>query len=323
MKYGSAAFGLLQIDGFDLLGAKPKGFSQKKESILEPAHGLGDSSVVNTPVGVQQVTFSQEGAFFDDATNGMHLTLRASGATIRILTAAPFGNTIGKYFTGAAGVYMATYEVINKIAELTKANATYTIAGQTDDGIIVQHATAKTADWNTKSLGTPVDHSTSGIERNVAVTSSSVANPSVITTATAHGMTTGESVVLTGHSGSTPSINGTQYLATVTSTTTFTIPVNVTVGGTGGTVSRVSTAGGGVGYMSVSAFSGFTGFVGKIQMSPDDVTYATTVTFTNVTSGPTAQRVTSTGIIDRFLSFDGDVTGSGSITVFAGFARSG
>lgn len=71
---------------------------------------------------------------------------------------------------------------------------------------------------------------------NVAITSSSVANPSVITTAAAHGLTTGNKVILRGHSGSTPSIIGTTYTVTVTSPTTFTIPVNVTVGGTGGTI---------------------------------------------------------------------------------------
>jgi len=74
------------------------------------------------------------------------------------------------------------------------------------------------------------------ILNNVAITSSSVANPTVITTSTTHGLTTGNKVYIVGHAGSTPSINSTVYVATVTSTTTFTIPVNVTVGGTGGTL---------------------------------------------------------------------------------------
>lgn len=71
---------------------------------------------------------------------------------------------------------------------------------------------------------------------NVVITSSSVANPSVITTATAHGLATGNKVILRGHTGSTPTINDTVYTVTVTSPTTFTIPVNVTTGGTGGTI---------------------------------------------------------------------------------------
>lgn len=71
-----------------------------------------------------------------------------------------------------------------------------------------------------------------------AIVSSSVANPTVITTTTAHGLVTGQQVAIAGHSGSTPSINAT-HTVTVTGASTFTIPVNVTVGGTGGTTSTV------------------------------------------------------------------------------------
>lgn len=68
-----------------------------------------------------------------------------------------------------------------------------------------------------------------------AILTSSVANPTVITTATEHGLRTGENAEIAGHSGSTPSINST-YVVTVISDTTFSVPVNVTVAGTGGTV---------------------------------------------------------------------------------------
>jgi hypothetical protein len=67
---------------------------------------------------------------------------------------------------------------------------------------------------------------------SVFITSSSVANPSTIT-APKHGFSTGNSVTISGHAGSTPSINGTHAI-TKTGENTFTIPVNVTVGGTGG-----------------------------------------------------------------------------------------
>ena len=70
------------------------------------------------------------------------------------------------------------------------------------------------------------------------VTSSSVANPSVITTGTAHGFANGDTVLITGHTGSTPNING-SWVISGASGSTFTIPVNVTVGGTGGTVANM------------------------------------------------------------------------------------
>jgi hypothetical protein len=78
--------------------------------------------------------------------------------------------------------------------------------------------------------------STSLQPTTVAASNISVANPTTVTTA-AHGQASGSTfyVTITG-SNSTPSIDGT-YLATYASSTTFTIPVNVTVQGTAGTVS--------------------------------------------------------------------------------------
>jgi len=74
----------------------------------------------------------------------------------------------------------------------------------------------------------------------VTITSSSVANPSIITTATPHGFAASGTflVRIAGHSGSTPSINN-DYTATYVSASSFSIPVNVTVGGTGGTVVKL------------------------------------------------------------------------------------
>lgn len=68
---------------------------------------------------------------------------------------------------------------------------------------------------------------------SVTVATSSVANPSVITVTT-HSFQTGDSVTIAGHTASTPSINATHVVTRVNGTT-FTIPVNVTGGGTGGT----------------------------------------------------------------------------------------
>lgn len=74
-----------------------------------------------------------------------------------------------------------------------------------------------------------------GIIPAVTISSSSVAAATVITTASAHGLTSGVSVTIAAHSGSTPSINS-SYIITVTGASTFTIPVAVTIAGTGGTV---------------------------------------------------------------------------------------
>lgn len=74
-----------------------------------------------------------------------------------------------------------------------------------------------------------------------AVTSSSVASPTVITTGAAHGLVTGDYVTISGHAGSVPDINGT-YQVTMLTATTFSIPVAVTTAGTGGTAAEVTFA---------------------------------------------------------------------------------
>ena len=174
--------------------------------------------------------------------------------------------------------------------------------------------------WNTKTLSTVVDYTTDPSQRVVPITSNSVANPSVVTTTVPHGLTSGDIVLIAGVSTSSPTING-ERVVTVISPTTFSVPVNVTVGGTGGTLVRANSANGAVGYQQVSAMSGFTGFVGKLRDSADDITYADLIAFANVTAAPAKERATVAGTIDRYLSFDGACTGSGSITVFCGCSR--
>jgi hypothetical protein len=85
------------------------------------------------------------------------------------------------------------------------------------------------------STGILVKRASLDMSLSRTVVSSSVAGASVITTGTAHTFTTGDTVLITGHVGSTPSING-SWVISAAAGSTFTIPVNVTVGGTGGTV---------------------------------------------------------------------------------------
>jgi hypothetical protein len=70
------------------------------------------------------------------------------------------------------------------------------------------------------------------------ITANSIANPSVVTTPVAHGLVTGDVVLISGVVTSSPSINGTQTV-TVLSPTTFSVLVNVTVAGTGGSFARI------------------------------------------------------------------------------------
>lgn len=324
-KVGSASFGVLLIDGYDVLAAKPKGFTHKIEAVQENTLGLGDATESKTPVGVVKLTISQSGAFFDDATNGVHALLSplANQQVSRSLCAAFAGNTIGAEFLGASGVYGQSYDVLGQSTLLTKANVGYQVTGTLDRGSILNQSVAKTIDWNTKTDGFPVDYTTDTSQQNIPIASATKANPCVVTTSVPHGLTTGQLILTAGNSLAGPSINSEQAV-TVVSTTTFSVAVNTsasTGAGTGGSFVRSTTINGGAGYLMVSALSGFTGFIGKIRSSPDNITYTDLITFTNVTSAPSSERKTVAGTVPRYLCFDGDVTGAGSITVFVGFAR--
>lgn len=87
--------------------------------------------------------------------------------------------------------------------------------------------------------------STTGIlvKRQAAVGSivtNSAANPTVLTFATPQGFSTGDAVVIAGNATSSPAINGAQTITRIDSTH-FSVPVNVTVPGTGGTVTASAT----------------------------------------------------------------------------------
>lgn len=323
-KYGSASAGFL-VDGYNLITAKLKALSYKIAALHDDTTGLGDSTQNSTPTGLTALTLKQSGGFFDTDTNAAHAALKdvptSPQGTPRVICAWFAGSDVSAPFVGFAANYSQEYEVLPSTGKLTKANAAYTVSGLKEDGQIVQPLAVKTADWNTKSLATVVDYTLDTTQRVIPITSNSIANPTVVTTTVPHGLTSGDIIFIAGVSTSSPTING-QQTATVVSTTTFTVPVNVTIGGTGGTIVRANSANGGSGYQQITALSGFTGFVGKVRDSSDDITYADLVTFTNVTSAPSAERVTVAGTVDRYLSYDGNVTGSGSITAFAGFSRS-
>lgn len=325
-KFGSASVFLL-VAGYNLLAMKVKTFSHKDESITEPTGGLGDAYEEHTPVGVKRTTITQSGGFFDTSTNGGHAALSGGlpttpQATPRVVCFGFAGSDVGAPFVGCRGEYQHTYEVMGAIGELTKANAEYRVAGAHERGQIVQPLATKTADWNTKTLGTPVDYTLDTAQRVIPITSNSQANPTVITTPVPHGLTTGDIILISGETGSSPTING-ERTVTVISTTTFSVPVNTSAGtgGTGGSFVKANSTGGGAGYLQVTACTGFTNFVGKIRDSADDTTYADLVTFADNVSAPFAERVAVAGTVDRYLSFDGNVTGTGSITAFAGFCR--
>lgn len=162
-KYGSAQFSVFLIGGYSLLAAKVKNVSRKVENILEPSHGLGDGWEESTPTGLGRAQLTQDGAFFDDGTNNIHAALKTAPNTARVGVVANAENLLGRAFTGFLGVIAMGYEVLGQLAGLTKANATYGVSGQVDEGVILQPHAALTAN----TTGTNVDNTASSANGGV------------------------------------------------------------------------------------------------------------------------------------------------------------
>lgn len=322
-RFGSAKAVLL-VDGYDLLASKVESARYKIEALQEDSHGLGDAWVERSPTGLLQAEVAQENAFFDTDALRSHAALKDGSGTTRVVCLGFGGNSIGQPCLGFEGVVQTDYDVKAARGALTKANAALVVSGKAERGAIIHAHTSETTDPATTEPTNAVDYALDLGQRITPITSSSVANPSTITCPVDHGLTTGDTVIISGHSGSTPSINS-EYAATVTGLKTFTIPVNVTGGGTGGSFVRGKTQAGGTGFLQVSALTlgGFTNAVVKIRHSADGSTFADLITFAAAT-GRTAERAVIAGTVNRYLSVTIDFTGAGSgqsCTFFVGFAR--
>lgn len=75
---------------------------------------------------------------------------------------------------------------------------------------------------------------------SIAISAMTVGNPASIDTAAPHGLVAGDQVVISGVADSTPAFSG-AYAVTVVDEDTFTIPVDLTVAGTGGRVQKTKS----------------------------------------------------------------------------------
>ncbi len=330
-KFGSSAFWFL-VQGYNMISNKLQGATWKISPLQESTHGLGDSWEESTPTGVSVVEVTQEGAYFDTQTGFIHdakagvpgaLTPQSVG---RVACLGPEGHVIGASFLGLSGVWDQAYEVIDNVGALDRANVAYKVTGVVELGVILHLLTVtETADVLGAEAANSVDNTT--VPQDVVpITSSTVANPTTITTPVPHGLTTGDTILIAGHSGSTPSLNGVQTVTVVTSTT-FTIPVNETAGpGSGGTFTRAGTSNGGSAYINWTnlVLAGYTNALVTVRHSTDNSTFVDLVSMTAATVIRGAERKTVAGTVRRYLAQNLDLTGAGGPAAFnymLGFAR--
>lgn len=188
-------------------------------------------------LGASASTDEITASFFDPgATNPIKLKLY--GATERDFTlSGRWSPTAETFFNALSGATNVAFEqapegtAVGKVRIYGSVNVgAWSGPVQDASGYITFSIPLSIVSRNVETIITP--------PASLAITSSSVADPSVLVTA-AHGITVGavDVVTIAGHTGSTPSINGT-HLFTSLSATTGSIPVNVTVGGTGGTLQK-------------------------------------------------------------------------------------
>jgi hypothetical protein len=315
------------VDGYNFLAAKVQNLRHKVGLQTEPTDGLGDAWREHSPTGMRFAELAQDGAFFDTRTGNSHEALKDSTAEpmdpARIACVGFAGNAIGQPFTGFEGQIQTEYEVLSTVGNLQRANTTALVSGRSEDGVIVHALTAETVDGNTEASS--VDNTTAP-QRVVPITSSAAAGD-LITCPVPHGLLATDTVLISGHSGSTPAINGVQTVATVPSSTTFSIGVDITVGGTGGSFVRAKSNAGGTGYLQVTdhQLGTWTGAVVTLRHSDDDAVFVDLLAFAAETLTRHAQRVTVAGAVRRYIAQSLDRTGAGaggSITYLAGFCRS-
>lgn len=322
--YGSADIKWVLVDGYDVTSLLPGGMDVgADEAVTENVRSYGEGWPRYADTGSRVAGNLKLMAIYDDVAGGTRDAFVGQEGVSRVVVWCVGGNVIGKRFAGFAGQLGQKITRVVADAKFTRANVEYVANGPSENGVILHPLGAETAAGDTTASS--VDWSADVRARSAVIATSSIANPSIITTTGPHGLTSGQKVVVAGHSGSTPSING-QQTATVISPTTFSIPVNVTGGGTGGTVTHANTLLGGSAYIACSALTlgGYDNLVGKVQHSADNSTFADLITFTAITTAFAAERKVTTATVNRYLAAAWAYGGSGSApsaTIFIGFQR--
>lgn len=276
----------------------------------EQVNGLSELWERHLPVGLANLEFEATGGIYDDRVGGNVEAFQGKGAIEQLVDYGFAGGLIGAPVSMFRGGFAATWKRIAERDGLTKANALYKMNGPLNPGRILHGLTAETATGSTEGANA-LDNNANPLIPTITIVSS--ATNDQITTATPHGLAVGNVVFIAGHVGSSPGINGPRTVATVPTATTFTIGVDITVGGTGGTVKRVSSTELVADLQVVGSVVG--SWVLKVRHSADNTTYTDLLTFTTVTTGTTTERLAFSGTVQRYLALSWTLTPAGSDTI--------
>ena len=286
----------LYVGGVDLSG--DAGVISK----IDGGPGLLDVSTIDT-VGMKRIT----GRFDGSIDYSVYFNPTGAHAALSVYPTVDAHVMVAIPATAGSIAAMLYARQVNYNAAIGKdLAASFTVQALASQGFPLEMGQIITAgkrtDTTATASGIGIDL---GIPIGVAaitIDTSSVANPTVITTVDPHGLLTGDSVLIAGHTGSTPAVDG-EYTVTYVSDTEFTIPVNVGTGGTGGTVQRTSHRGWAA---QNQLFAGFAGT--SVTVTVQDAHENLAGSFANLTGGAFAatnaiggERIASAaGIIRRY-----------------------
>jgi hypothetical protein len=216
--------------------------SVELENLVEETHTFGDSMEETTPVGIGRLVLTTGEGLYDDRLNGQLEAFRdAPTNATQLCMILLSGDDPGNPATMLDGIYTVKYNRGPKKDGLTMASAEHVVNAQHKvEGLLLHGFDAVVANGNTVAVATETDimFPTPAVD----IVASFVNDE--ISTRTQHGLKPNDYVFISGHSGSTPSINSTagtagSKVATTPDNFRFTLTgVDITVAGTGGTAKK-------------------------------------------------------------------------------------
>jgi hypothetical protein len=151
------------VDGYQLKGMTTD-MTLDVSPVMDAGNVFGDGWKYSKGVGMSEAALTQSG-FFDDSTGSIHDALNEKEAIVRIIGLAFSSNAAGKNFTGMQGAFGSKYSRQIVVGKLHRASAVYSLAGQVDEGVLLQPIATKAAGFDTS--GAPVDNGASSLNGGV------------------------------------------------------------------------------------------------------------------------------------------------------------
>lgn len=223
----------------DLSTARAVGTPQSSGSVDHPdEHNIYNTILNKVFNGDQTAVYAGEDVQLGAAAT-MASLMEGSFATPASVLGPAFKVTRSELHTASPNVFDAAYnavikaQVTSQIGNIVQPTAGYFVAlGYTDPiqyVLPVSEYSLHTVGVSGGAMGRYSQVISQVAYQPVAIASVSVANPTVVTTSTPHGLASGDRIAISGTT-TTPTINGLAYTVTVTGASTFTIQVHVISG---------------------------------------------------------------------------------------------